>query len=46
VSGPNIQEKSDEAFVEAIQNGKGYMSSFPDLNDTDIGNIIAYVRSL
>ena len=46
MSGPNIQDKSDETFVAVVQNGKGYMPSFPDLTDTDIGNIIAYVRSL
>ena len=39
-------DRPDEDFVNAIQNGKGYMPAFPDLSDTDIGNIIAYVRSL
>ena len=46
VSAPGLLDKSDEQFVEAVQNGKGYMPAFPDLSDTDIGNIIAYVRSL
>ena len=39
-------EMSDEQFMDAIQNGKGYMPAFPDLSDTDIENIIAFVRSL
>ena len=46
VSAPGILDRPDEDFVNAIQNGKGYMPAFPDLSDTDIGNIIAYVRSL
>lgn len=46
VSAPSLLEMSDEQFVEAVQNGKGYMPAFPDLSDTDIGNIIAFVRSL
>ena len=46
VSAPSLLDKSDEQFIEAVQNGKGYMPAFPDLSDTDIGNIIAFVRSL
>ena len=46
VSAPGIVDRPDEDFVNAIQNGKGYMPAFPDLSDIDIGNIIAYVRSL
>ena len=46
VSAPGILDHSDEKFFNAVQNGKGYMPAFPDLSDTDIGNIIADVRSL
>ena len=45
-SGPNITNQSDNKFFSAIQNGEGPMPAFPELSDTDIGNIIAYVRSL
>ena len=46
VSAPPIFNEVDEAFFDAIKNGKGYMPAFPELSDTDIGNIIAYIRSL
>lgn len=46
VSAPSLLDKPDEAFVNAVQNGVGYMSPIPDLTEEDIGNIIAYVRSL
>ncbi len=45
-SGPGIQVESDESFYNAIQNGDGAMPAFPDLTDTDIANIILYVRTL
>ena len=45
-SAPSLLEMSDEQFIEAVKNGKGYMPAFPDLSDTDIDNIIAFVRSL
>ncbi len=45
-SAPGIQNESDAKFYTAIQNGDGPMPAFPDLSDTDIANIIAYVRSL
>lgn len=46
VSAPGLLEMSDEQFFEAVQNGKGYMPAFPDLSETDIGNIIVYIRTL
>ena len=46
VSAPSLLEMSDEQFIEAVQNGKDTCPSFPDLSDTDIDNIIAFVRSL
>lgn len=46
VSAPSLLDKPDEAFFNAVQNGIGYMSPIPDVTEEDIGNIIAYVRSL
>ena len=45
-SGPNILNASESKFYRVIQNGDGPMPAFPELSDTDIDNIIAYVQSL
>lgn len=41
-----LDEKTDEELIEAIKNGKDDMPAFPDLSDREIGEVLAYIKSL
>lgn len=41
-----VQSKSDADIKMIIVEGKGKMKSVKDISDTDISNVIAYVRTL
>jgi mono/diheme cytochrome c family protein len=41
-----VQKKSDAEIKQVILEGKGKMKPVKDLSDTDINNVIAFVRTL
>jgi mono/diheme cytochrome c family protein len=41
-----VQKKSDAEMKQIIVEGKGKMKPIKDLTDTDINNVIAFVRTL
>lgn len=41
-----VQKKSDAEIKQVIVEGKGKMKPVKDLTDTDIDNVIAFVRTL
>jgi mono/diheme cytochrome c family protein len=41
-----VQKKSDAEIKQVIVDGKGKMKPVKDLTDTDISNVIAFVRTL
>ena len=45
-SSEEIQKKSDADLKKIVTEGKGKMKPVKDLSDADMGNVIAYIRTL
>jgi mono/diheme cytochrome c family protein len=47
ISGAEVQKESDATLMDVVKNGKGNMPAYKSsLDDTEIANVIAYVRTL